>query len=425
MGYKGIASAMAVTLAASSLLMSIQAEAKTTYKVKKKLLVNAKTGKKVAGYKVFQNKLYKNGKLASGYVVYDQGTNKKLYKNGTLAKGTVLKSKQLFKNGRLFKGLTKYKKLYYLDGQLANTERQDIVYKNGKRVEAVKKPTVKEKVTVEDYKVYFGDTWYGTRLADMSDGLILDVDGLVIPGDLDADEVFYTTEHNWYGPEGVLLSDYRYYKDEDGWHEDKTYKTVNQAKSEYNFLKYVIPHFPQLQVGDSFDYYYNYKSPMNHQYSFYGEIVENDIDPRDLLPGTTYMTIAQFNEIYKISHAKPSVEKPEAYEEITRELYATFEKYDEILKGQKGTSTSQYRIDIYKKMESIEYAKSSEDGEDLFGSGEWVPTALNDRLTAYLKDMYKLLDKYEHVSYNDLKDQFDLLWDFYTNTYIEAKQPIN
>lgn len=340
MNHKRLIVTATAALAMSTILSTTQVEAKTTYKIKNHILVNAKTGKKVSGYQVFKNKLYKDGKVAKGYVVYGKEQNAKLYKNGVLAKGTVLKNKKLFKNGKLLKGLVKYKKLYYMNGLLANKKIDGITYKNGKRVEAPKSTVNKDKLIVADYYITWGEMWYGNRLVDMSEGIIKIGDGLMIPGDLDTDEVFYTTEHNWDGPEGTLITEYRFYKDKDGWHQDKSYLTMKQAKSQYNFAKYVIPQVEKLNVGDSFDYHYNYEyDETDHDYYFV-EIVENGTDAKDVLRGTHYLTIDQYNEMLRIARLEPTTQDPKEYAKVMHEIYDTFDAYDSLIAKQIGASTS-------------------------------------------------------------------------------------
>ena len=75
-------------IAATALTMStIDSTAASTVTLKDGQLVYSDTGKIVSGYKVYKNKLYKNGVLATGRVKYGTGANMKLYKDGSLIKG--------------------------------------------------------------------------------------------------------------------------------------------------------------------------------------------------------------------------------------------------------------------------------------------------------------------------------------------------
>lgn len=97
-------------------------------------LVQVKTKKVVKGYRVYDGKLYKNGKLNKGYAVVGSGKNVKLYYNATLKKGykTVSRTKQLFYNGKLAKNLKVFKGLHYYNGALANGVYDGVTYVNGK-----------------------------------------------------------------------------------------------------------------------------------------------------------------------------------------------------------------------------------------------------------------------------------------------------
>ncbi|AMW98110.1 hypothetical protein [Rummeliibacillus stabekisii] len=109
--YKLIKTAAAVALGASVITAALvpgstSAFAASKYKVSKGKLVNAKTGKVVKGYVVYNSKLYYNGKLKTGYKTVGTGKSIKLYYNGSLKKGykTVKENKLLFYNGSLKKG---------------------------------------------------------------------------------------------------------------------------------------------------------------------------------------------------------------------------------------------------------------------------------------------------------------------------------
>lgn len=95
--------------------MNIQAMTKDgssqgTLTLKNGLLVVKKTGKAVKGYKVYKEKLYKDGKLTTGHVKYGKVPNMKLYYNGALNKGVYIAKgyKYAFKDGALIKGTYKY-----------------------------------------------------------------------------------------------------------------------------------------------------------------------------------------------------------------------------------------------------------------------------------------------------------------------------
>lgn len=95
------------------------------------------TGKIVSGYKVYKNKLYKNGVLTTDRVKYGTGANMKLYKDGTLAKGIYItaNSKYIFKDGSLIKGVYKHE----------TNHTQDLIFKDG---------VLTNKIIVDNYKLY-------------------------------------------------------------------------------------------------------------------------------------------------------------------------------------------------------------------------------------------------------------------------------
>ncbi|WP_010287489.1 hypothetical protein [Kurthia massiliensis] len=100
----------------------------TTVKIKNNKLVYTKTGKIVKGYKVYKEKLYKNGVLAAGSVKYGKGTKMKIYKNGVLKSGiTVTKDfKYAFKNGSLIKG-----------NYTHHATDKEVIFKNGMRTHLI------------------------------------------------------------------------------------------------------------------------------------------------------------------------------------------------------------------------------------------------------------------------------------------------
>ena len=119
---KFVKTAAAVALGASVVTTAVApgaASAATTYKIKDGKLY--KNGKIAKGYVVYKGKLYKNGKLNKGYAKVGTGSKMKLYYNSSLKKGfkTANNATLLFKDGVLYKG---YK-------QAGSNER---LYKDGK-----------------------------------------------------------------------------------------------------------------------------------------------------------------------------------------------------------------------------------------------------------------------------------------------------
>lgn len=103
---------LSVTLLTST-LTTVNAEAKTIYKIKKGVLVNAKTDKVVKGFKNYKGKLYKNGKLFKG--VYRDN----FYSKGKKASGTYKGVK--YHKGTAFTGKSVDGK-YYKDGKLVENK---------------------------------------------------------------------------------------------------------------------------------------------------------------------------------------------------------------------------------------------------------------------------------------------------------------
>lgn len=126
--------------------MNIQTSTKSgadqgAFTLKNGLLVNKKTGKTVKGYQVYNEKLYKDGKLTTGHVKYGKVPNMKLYYNGALKKGIYITKdyQYAFKDGALMKGDYKYEgwhDAFYKDGVLTHLmELKDgatLLYDNGK-----------------------------------------------------------------------------------------------------------------------------------------------------------------------------------------------------------------------------------------------------------------------------------------------------
>lgn len=104
---KFVKTAAAVALGASVVTTAVApgaASAATTYKIKDGKLY--KNGKIAKGYVVYKGKLYKNGKLNKGYAKVGTGSKMKLYFNSSLKKGfkTANNKTLLFKDGSLFPG---------------------------------------------------------------------------------------------------------------------------------------------------------------------------------------------------------------------------------------------------------------------------------------------------------------------------------
>lgn len=156
--FKFVKSATAAVLGASVLTTAVvvpgaDASAKTTYKVNKYgYLVNAKTNKKVNGYKTYKGKLYKNGKKFTGktsygtyYVKGKKFTGKTkygyYYVNGKRFAGKT-KYGYYYVNGKRFNGKTKYGNLYVNGKRYTGTTKYGYTYYNGKRVEGEYKEKV-------------------------------------------------------------------------------------------------------------------------------------------------------------------------------------------------------------------------------------------------------------------------------------------
>ncbi|RIJ63899.1 hypothetical protein [Rummeliibacillus sp. POC4] len=128
---KFVKSAAALALGASVITSAVvagdlSASAKTTYKVSKGKLVNAKTKKAIKGYKVYKSVLYKDGKKFTGL------HSKRYYKAGVKATGT-------YKGAYYVKGVKKietgtYKGVYYKKGVKATGYYKKAYYVKGKKV---------------------------------------------------------------------------------------------------------------------------------------------------------------------------------------------------------------------------------------------------------------------------------------------------
>ena len=99
--------------------------AKTTYKIVNGKLVNAKTKKVVKGYKTYQNKLYKDGKLFKG-----------LYKDTYYNKGKKASywyKKVYYHQGKPYTGYSGQQKLRFKDGEPVTGVYNKILFEDGKR----------------------------------------------------------------------------------------------------------------------------------------------------------------------------------------------------------------------------------------------------------------------------------------------------
>ena len=129
---KMIKSAAALALGASVLTTAVvsgdaSASAKTTCKVSHGKLINAKSKKVIAGFKMFDSVLYKNGKKFTG--VYKG----KYYKQGEFYTGLV--KKIYFKKGVKANGT--FKGVYYKYGKPFTGEKGHVHFKNGKKLKHV------------------------------------------------------------------------------------------------------------------------------------------------------------------------------------------------------------------------------------------------------------------------------------------------
>ncbi|MGG0657733.1 immunoglobulin-like domain-containing protein [Rummeliibacillus pycnus] len=150
---KFVKSATALVLGASVITSAVvaadtTASAKTTYKVSKGKLVDAKTKKAVKGYKSYKSVLYKDGKAYTG-------TYKgKYYKSGKLFTGLV--SKTYYKNG--VKATATYKGVYYKAGKaFTGTTSYGNYYKDGVRFTG----KTSNGTYYKDGKKFNGTTSYG------------------------------------------------------------------------------------------------------------------------------------------------------------------------------------------------------------------------------------------------------------------------
>lgn len=142
---KFVKSAAAIALGASVITSAVvagdlSASAKTTYKVSKGKLVNAKTKKAIKGYKTYKSVLYKDGKKYTGTYkakYYKSGklftglVGKTYYKKGVKATGTY--KGVYYKKGKAFTGTTSYGNYYKNGVRFTGKTAAGTYYKNGKK----------------------------------------------------------------------------------------------------------------------------------------------------------------------------------------------------------------------------------------------------------------------------------------------------
>ncbi len=248
---KFVKTAAAVALGASVVTTAVApgaASAATTYKIKDGKLY--KNGKIAKGYVVYKGKLYKNGKLNKGYAKVGTGSKMKLYFNSSLKKGfkTANNATLLFKDGVLFKG---YKQAgsnerLYKDGKLTTgwevyTDAEGVkflyskgylyknlktakrggvtnLFENGKLAEGTKafQNTLFTDGTVDEKDQVFEDVLYvGGKKAE---GTVTFEDVVYIDGVKDAEKPEITAEDKTvaYGSEAVDVATLATVKDNSG-----------------------------------------------------------------------------------------------------------------------------------------------------------------------------------------------------------------
>ncbi|WP_102692956.1 DUF5011/hyalin repeat domain-containing protein [Rummeliibacillus pycnus] len=141
---KLIQSAAAFALGASVITTAVvavdtTASAKTSYKVSHGKLINAKSHKLIAGFKIYESVLYKNGKKFTGVYkgkYYKEGTlftgvaTKTYYKKGVKATATV--KGIYYKKGKPFTGELHSK--FYKEGKPFTGEYHNVLFANGKKI---------------------------------------------------------------------------------------------------------------------------------------------------------------------------------------------------------------------------------------------------------------------------------------------------
>lgn len=153
---KRLIASLVMSISLGGLGIANNASAKT---LDKDGLLKTNKGKVVMGYHVFEEKLYKDGRLSKGYAVIGKGAKAKLYYNGSLKKGykTAQKKTLLFKDGVLVKGYKQAGKneRLYKNGRLATgycvhkaADGTTYLYQNGVLKKGYKKATRNDEVTL-------------------------------------------------------------------------------------------------------------------------------------------------------------------------------------------------------------------------------------------------------------------------------------
>lgn len=117
----------ASVITSAAVAVDTTASAKTTCKVLKGKLVNSKSKKAIAGFKVYNSVLYKNGKTFTG--IYKG----KFYKEGQLYTGVV--DKTFYQKG--LKATKVFKGIYYKKGKAFTGVVGKYYFKNGKVIDKV------------------------------------------------------------------------------------------------------------------------------------------------------------------------------------------------------------------------------------------------------------------------------------------------
>lgn len=136
---------VALTAALAFTALDVPANAATAKIVlKNNVLVHTSTGKIVKGFKVYKNRLYKDGHIYLSRKKYGKGANMQLYYKGKLDKGFYMTrdTKYVFRDGKLIKGNYTYYQgngqMDYKDGVLVSTTYSKYIgkdiylYKDGK-----------------------------------------------------------------------------------------------------------------------------------------------------------------------------------------------------------------------------------------------------------------------------------------------------
>ena len=203
---KRLIASLVISISLGGLGIANNASAKT---LDKDGLLKTNKGKVVMGYHVFEEKLYKDGRLSKGYAVIGKGAKAKLYYNGSLKKGykTAQKKTLLFKDGVLVKG---YK-------QAGKNER---LYKNGRLATGYRVHKAADGTT---YLYQHGVLKKGYKKATRNDEVTLFLDGRVAQGFAEFQKRLYEN--------GKLNSGMKDYK-------NILYKDSEPFTGIYSYLKY-------------------------------------------------------------------------------------------------------------------------------------------------------------------------------------------